>query len=598
MVEEADDPDRRDAAAWDALARSAERAGDYLGAYDAASHGLLDHPDDVTLRYRVVLNLSRSGASDRAVALFEKYALEERDEEDIAALGARVIRERAFAAEGRAATALLRQAAERYAKIYERTQATFPGINAAALYTLAGRTQTARRLARKLLSACEKAGVDTYDRAADAAASALILGDLGSAASYVEKCKELHAGDYGAVASTRRQLARLCAKLGVDRSVFAALSPRPVMHYSGHMISPPGQPGRFPADAEATVARQIEARLAAHDVGFGFGSLACGADILMAEALIKRGAEVHVVLPFSIEDFRKESVTRGSDGWLGRFDRCLENAADVTYATTDQYLGDQVLFAHASRLAMGLALLRASNLDAEVFQLAVWDGGRGGAAGTGADVTAWRSRGLPSEVIALPPTGIGVSRGSTERASPRRRKRMLKAMLFGDAHGFSKLRDSQIPAFVEHYLGSVSRVLERYADRIDFRNTWGDGLYLVMRDARSAMDCALDLQSAVGRIDLVRAGLPADLGLRIGGHAGPVFEVTDPVLRVRNFMGSHVSQTARMEPVTPEGLVYVTEAFAALIALEQDRSLSCEYVGIVPAAKHYGSFRMYVLKHR
>jgi class 3 adenylate cyclase len=401
-----------------------------------------------------------------------------------------------------------------------------------------------------------------------------------------------------AVASTRRQLARLCAKMGVDRSVFAALTPRPVMHYSGHMISPPGQPGRFPADAETVVARQIETSLDAHDVGFGFGSLACGGDILMAEALLKRDAELHVVLPFSDEDFRKESVARGGDGWLGRFDSCLERAADVTYATRDQYLGDQVLFAHASRLAMGLALLRASNLDAEVFQLAVWDGGKGGAAGTGADVTAWRSRGLRSEVIALPPSGLAVSRGTAERAGPRRRKRMLKAMLFGDAHGFSKLRDSQIPAFVEHYLGGISRVLDGYADRIDFRNTWGDGLYLVMRDARSAMDCALDLQRAVGRIDLARAGLPADLGLRIGGHAGPVFEVTDPVLRVRNFMGSHVSQTARMEPVTPEGLVYVTEAFAALIALEQVRSLSCEYVGIVPAAKHYGSFRMYVLKRR
>lgn len=598
MADEGDDADGRDAAAWNELARRAERAGDYLGAYDAASHGLIDYPDDVTLRYRVVLNLSRSGASDRAAALFDEYKLGAHEEEDIAALGARVIREQAFATDGRGAGKLLHHAAERYARIYDRTQATFPGINAAALYLLAGRTQTAQRLARKLLTACEKIGVDTYDRAADAAASALILGNLAGATAYVEKCKALHANDYGAVASTRRQLARLCAKMGVDRSVFAALSPRPVMHYSGHMISPPGQRGRFPAAEEESVARQIRARLDTHDVGFGFGSLACGGDIMMAEALLARGAELHVVLPFSIDDFRKESVVRGGDGWLKRFDACLERAADITYATADQYLGDNVLFAHASRLAMGLALLRAANLDADVFQLAVWDSSKGGAAGTGSDVAAWRSGGLTSEIIALPPSGIPAARDSAGRANARRRKRMLKAMLFGDAHGFSKLRDSQIPAFVEHYLGTVGRVLERYGDRVEFRNTWGDGLYLVMRDARSAMDCALDLQSAVGKIDLARVGLPLDLGLRIGGHAGPVFEVTDPVLKIPNFMGSHVSQTARMEPVTPEGLVYVTEAFAALIALEQDRSLSCEYVGVVPAAKHWGSFRMYVLKRR
>jgi Tetratricopeptide Repeats-Sensor/Adenylate and Guanylate cyclase catalytic domain len=589
--------EQRDAAEWDEFARAAQRAGDYLGAYDLASRGLLEHPDDITLRFRVVLNLSRSGASDRAAALFQEYGLEASEEEEIVALGARVVREQGFAASGRDAAAQLHQAAKRYAKLYERTKATFPGINAAALYLLSGHRPTARRLARGVLASCESVGVNTYDLAADAAASALILGDLGRASVYVQKCKALHVDDYGAVASTRRQLMRICAELQIDRSVFAALSSRPVIHFSGHMISPPGRRGRFPAEAEASVAAEVKSRLDARNVGFGFGSLACGADILVAEALLVRGAELHVVLPFAIDDFRKESVAPGGDGWLERFDACLRRAASITYATTDQYLGDEALFGHASRLAMGLALLRAANLDAEVFQLAAWDGIAGSVAGTGADVADWRSRGLPSEIVALPRADVGPRRDSARRGAGRS-NRIVKAMLFGDAKGFSKLRDSQIPAFVEHYLGAIARTLDRHAARIDFRNTWGDGLYLVMRDARSAMECALDLQAAVGRIDLARVGLPADLGLRIGGHAGPVFEVTDPVLRVRNFMGSHVSQTARMEPVAPEGLVYVTEAFAALIALERDTSLSCEYVGIVPAAKHYGSFRMYVLKRR
>ncbi len=44
---------------------------------------------------------------------------------------------------------------------------------------------------------------------------------------------------------------------------------------------------------------------------------------------------------------------------LARFDRCLANATSVSYATEDWYLGDDALFAYASRLAMGLALLRA-----------------------------------------------------------------------------------------------------------------------------------------------------------------------------------------------------------------------------------------------
>jgi class 3 adenylate cyclase len=272
----------------------------------------------------------------------------------------------------------------------------------------------------------------------------------------------------------------------------------------------------------------------------------------------------------------------------------------VTYATDDEYLGDRVLLGHASRLAMGLALLRADYLHAPIRQLSVWDGVEGPReAGTSADVALWRGRGLPGETIHSLPSTSGPRPARTSRKrSPTTPNRVIKAMLFGDAKGFSKMTERQVPVFVEQFLAPLGRVLDRYGDRVEQRNTWGDGLYIVMSDPRSAMDCALDLQEAVDRIDLAAAGLPPDLALRISGHAGPVFDMIDPILGVRSFMGNHVSRTARIEPITPEGQVYVTESFAALIALEREPRLSCEYVGVVPAAKDYGSFRMYVLKRR
>jgi hypothetical protein len=51
-----------------------------------------------------------------------------------------------------------------------------------------------------------------------------------------------------------------------------------------------------------------------------------------------------------------------------------------------------------------------------------------------------------------------------------------------------------------------------------------------------------------------------------------------------------------MEPVTPEGEIYVSEAFAALLALEGRAALSYEYVGRVPLAKGAGFLRMYLLR--
>jgi hypothetical protein len=61
---------------------------------------------------------------------------------------------------------------------------------------------------------------------------------------------------------------------------------------------------------------------------------------------------------------------------------------------------------------------------------------------------------------------------------------------------------------------------------------------------------------------------------------------------------SRSTRTARIEPRTPEGDVYVTDPFAALVALEAADDLSCQYVGHIPTAKDYGTFPMYVLKRR
>ena len=143
-------------------------------------------------------------------------------------------------------------------------------------------------------------------------------------------------------------------------------------------------------------------------------------------------------------------------------------------------------------------------------------------------------------------------------------------------------------------LGALGGVLVQYGDRVLYRNTWGDGIFVVMSDALIAARCALQLQAALDALDLPACGLPDSLALRLGGHFGPVFETTDPVQLITNYFGAHVSRTARIEPVTPPGEVYVTEQFAARLALEPG-GFACDYVGKVPAAKSYGTMRMYHL---
>ncbi|MEM7746332.1 MAG: adenylate/guanylate cyclase domain-containing protein, partial [Pseudomonadota bacterium] len=176
--------------------------------------------------------------------------------------------------------------------------------------------------------------------------------------------------------------------------------------------------------------------------------------------------------------------------------------------------------------------------------------------------------------------------------------RRQRTMIFGDLKGFSALSDAQLPRFVDTVLGTCAEVLDAHGAHLQFRNTWGDGLFVVFDDLAAAVACAFTLRDAIGGIDLAAHGLPPALGLRLGLHYGPVYESTDPVLQRLNFFGYHVSRAARIEPITPEGEVYVTEQAAAALAVDAYADFRCDYVGRVPLAKGYGTFPMYALSRR
>jgi class 3 adenylate cyclase len=341
---------------------------------------------------------------------------------------------------------------------------------------------------------------------------------------------------------------------------------------------------------EATEA--IRDELDRHPAAYAYGSLASGGDILWAEALVASGADLHVVLPFARQEFVRTSVADAGPDWVERFERCLEAAHEVIYATDDAFLGDDALYGYGSELAMGLALLRGRYLDGDVRQLALWDGAPArGAAGTAKDVETWRRSGHETTVVG---PALAARVPPPPRQDPGRGGRVIRALLFADVQGFSTLTDEQLPRFAEHVLGAFAEVFARHAGGVCFQNTWGDGLYVVLQDVGAAAACALDLQRRFAALDLEAHGLPSRLGLRVGAHVGPVFGLRDPVLGVDAFMGSHVSRTARIEPVTPMGAVYVTEPFAAAIELAGG-AYSCDYVGHMPAAKDFGRMRMYRL---
>ena len=608
-------PRRRGAAEWLADARHCEREGDLFQAYDLAMRGLARNPDDLRLQHRAVVCLASTHATQQARDLFDRLELEPTEAKlaplspglrmDIATLKARLLKDAALAARGPEQHARFAESAHAYEACYRREMAAenpeayYPGVNAATVWLLAGARDMAARIAAEVLRQLNSDGKPSdYYRLVSAAEAHLVLGQVEFAADVLRRARGEIVGsgdaDFRALASTNRQLHLVVAANRLDPSVLSILAPPRVMHYCGHIIARPGETGRFPAQEEDRVHREIDAKLAQADIGFAYGSLAAGADILFAEAILARGGSLHVVLPFERREFVAESVARSGRKWVGRFNRCLAAATAVRYATHDRYLGDDQLYTYCSQLAMGLALLRARYLATEAEQVAVWDGRRaGGPAGSAIDIANWRRTARPFTRIDSRST-----RSDAATAPAPAAQRRTRAMLFGDMHGFSKLTDSQLPAFVELVLGTFARVIARYRtnDRRVFANTWGDGLFLVFDDAGKAASCALDLQDEIAALDFPAHGLPETLGLRLGGHLGPVYAARDPVLERDNFFGAHVSRAARIEPVTPERSVYVTETLAAVLALHNGDEFECDYVGMTQAAKHYGRMRMFLLR--
>lgn len=589
---------------WLAQTANDIRSGEFLKAYDLAIRGLEAYPDNDLLKYHAVLALARSGAMERAEELYGAFELQNVGTEDTSSLGARISKDKFFADAGDADRKDSAKAAQHYQDVFEKSGGYYPAINAATMWFFAGEMANCEKMAavareRSMTPGHNESAQGQYWRAATRAEASLLLDELDEAKAAIEEAATFLDGDHSAASSTRGQLLRICEAKELDPKLLDPLKPPSVIFYSGHMIAAPGASGRFAADAEGMVQERIEELLAAHNVGFGFGSLGCGSDILFAEALLERGAELHAVIPFDLEEFKEISVRRGGPGWEGRMDACLARAATVTQATTGAFLGDDSLFNYAARIAMGFARIKSQNLNTDLNMFAVWNRQEPTLkAGTAVDVAFWRERDFNLEVIDCgPPTEGGVDAPEVPEEN-HHLKRMIYPVLFADIKGFSRLSDNELGLFFEKVMGLLGGVMDAYGESVLFRNTWGDAVHAVFSDVSSAARCALDMQRALKNFHNEGVKLPARPEMRMALDVGPVFEGYDFIKKEETYFGSTLTRAARMEPVTPVGEVFVTEAFAALSAMECSDGIKCEYVGHLPLAQAYGEQRMYLLRQK
>jgi class 3 adenylate cyclase len=499
---------------------------------------------------------------------------------------------------------------EVYLGAFNRSKGVWTGINAASLSLIMGDSEQAERLARKVIRLCaaawRKPPYGDYWTVATVAEAFLLLGRQEQAARYYHIARTRSGQDYSKLASTRRQLNLLARYTAIDPKVMETLRIPPVVAFSGHMLDQSGQRRpRFPEKATEPVRRRIAEILERFDVRIGYASAACGADVLFHECLQERGGESNVVLPFAREDFMETSVRFAGPAWVRRAESILAGSSVVEQATRGGYGGEDQLFAYANRLIMGKAILRSRFLETEPLLLAVWDGAHGGKpGGTGESVETWRASGFPYVVIKPATASVEEHAGSRRKMSrPRARSesaahagRQTVAILFADIVGYSRLREEQIPHYVQGFLGGLARIVQRAGHEPLYKNSWGDAICFMFADPLEAAACALAMRDMVRHTDWASLELPKDLNIRIGLHAGPVYGFHEPLLERRNFFGSHVNQAARIEPITSPGNVYSSESFAALLLADGRNRFDCRYVGVIVLPKEFGSYPIYHVK--
>jgi class 3 adenylate cyclase/tetratricopeptide (TPR) repeat protein len=494
---------------------------------------------------------------------------------------------------------LYAESSEKYIRIGDDHESYYTAINAASTAIFMDRrdkavnyAEMARDLCMKLLASQSQESKPWIE--ATLGEAMIILDDLEQAkyhyrrAQNTNNCKGSHIG-------TMRAQARLALKFcGFGSNALDADFQVPkVCVFSGHMLDRADQEtSQFQLADIDRVQLEIRHFFDTTLIGVAYSSAACGSDILFLEEASNRGIESIIVLPFSPEDFKKSSVSFAGLDWEKRFDKVVSSASNVINLDDDPTAPGSIAFTYTNRYLDGVALLRARALETETCCLAVWNrsGSRMGG-GTAEIASHWEARSADLSVI-----DIGIPNTLVENSQFEKSSRTLVSVVFADVVGFSKLLEPQIAPYVKNFLGGVRELLNRYKDEMTFVNTWGDAIFAVFDSVEKVGEFALDLRSFVRDTHWADKALPESLSIRIGLHAAPASALFDPVLGKINYFGQHISQAARIEPITPPGEVYASESFAALSASEGVDTFVCEYVGRVPLAKAFGTYPLFHVK--
>lgn len=584
---------------WQLRAAKRLRSHDHLGAYDAAMRALSLAPDSTLHKHKALSALAGAGDAERArrlLAEFENYQNELDD--DTIALKARLAFEHAMSARGKERALHAQEAAELYESIHTRTSGVFSGIHAATLWLLAGDAEKASVYARQVLQICERerpaSPEEAYYIMATEAQASLVLGDLARAQRRLRAVRLLSGDNHAQSAALRKLFLPICEARQIPGDILSVLQPPPIIIYSGCQYGRIGFQSPMNIDEEIRLLESIATYLRTRGVGYGYGSLSCGPDILAAEQLLASGAKLCIVLPSTPTQCIEGALKSAGEEWTRRFESCLGAAARVAVVGEETDTLNLALWHHAQKTAMGLALLHAQALDAAAEHLVIESQADNSTeCGSNSAVFLWERRGLPIFRIEGVPAGEQAINPLPALESDK--NRVVRAMLFGEMHGADQVREREMLGFARDILGRIGRVLDEFGSDILFRGAWAERFGIACTSATAAAKTAIALQQAMADPAITMLGYPKELGLKLCAHLAPVFQGEHPITKQPAYFGTHIDRIAKLDMVLPCGQIYVTESFAASLMVESSE-FQCAPVGKTTPKQGEEAISMYVLK--
>lgn len=525
-----------------------------------------------TTSLAAIITAARAGSIGYASALFEAGGWAERRADPAAlATRARLLKDTALRAGPADRPNLLIAAAEAYGRADSVRSQPYTQINEASLRYLAGDRDRARSIAQGLLdwlAGAPDLAETPYFIAATRAEAHLLCGDIAAAAQAMRSAVAADPDGWADRASTLRQFALIVAASGDDQRWLDEFRPPCSLNFAGHL-------GVAPAQADHLRAT-IDAWLADHAIGFGFGALAAGADIVMAEALLARGGELHVVLPTRLDQFVAQSVAPYDPAWGPRFAACLAAAESVQCVTSVTGGYEPLATQLAADVAMGACVLNARRLQSRAWQLLVIDdapGAYGGGLGTRRIGERWRDSDR-QQCLIVPRTAPVPA--SSQRPDPEgRHDRRLAALLMISFNGLDSADEGRFAQAIDTVITPFRAACSALPVQPDLTLPVGNARLVAFADPDKAWAYAKALLALP----------PLALPLRLAGHYGLTHWLDDPAALV----GRAMAELAAIAGAALPGVLTASETLACALSVNLAAELNAEHIG------EQGDIRLFAL---